>query len=102
MTERSGPGWSARAAPEPSRSFGTRVGFRASIENDQAARGGYRERGQFGAEGSYRLPRNGGQDRDDENRPERAERVCGAIAEFLGGRDEVDPDRDGDEQQPDQ
>ena len=59
------------------------MGVRASIDNDQAARGDYRECGQFGAEGSYGLPWNGGQDRDDEDCPEQAERLCGAIAELL-------------------
>jgi hypothetical protein len=60
----------------------TRVGFRGSIENDQAARGEDRECSQFGAEGSEGLPWDGGQDRDDEDGSEQAvasgRRDCGA------------------------
>ena len=45
------------------------------------ASGDYGECGQFDAEGSYGSAWNGGQDRDEENCPEQAERLGGAIAE---------------------
>jgi len=78
----------------------TRVDFGTSIQNQQAASGDDGERNEFGPQDPERLIGDVKEDRDEQHGYEQCKCLRGAVSELLRLRDDADPNRDRDEQQP--